>query len=143
MGGRDTHLGAAVDGLTEPDMLHALCAPEPVLLGDALRLGIDASLTGGKVAEDLDGVVVAALVGVNPVESCKRKKPSGWSEQEETGGENAARELGSMLWSSPLVHSGWLSLMSRQVRAGFFLDPSGESRFSIWVLRDLMVASTS
>lgn len=34
-------------------------------------------------------------------------------------------------------------MMSRQVRAGFFLDPSGVSRFSIWLLRDLMVASTS
>lgn len=34
-------------------------------------------------------------------------------------------------------------MMSRQVRAGFFLEPSGLSRFSIWVFRDLMVASTS
>lgn len=33
--------------------------------------------------------------------------------------------------SLPLLQSGWLSLMSRQVRAGFFLDPSGVSRFSI------------
>lgn len=33
--------------------------------------------------------------------------------------------------------------MSLQVRAGFFLEPSGVSRLSIWVFRDLMVASTS
>lgn len=71
--GRDTHLGATVDGLAEPHVLHGLCAPEPVLLGDALRLGVDASLAGGEVAEDLDSVVVAALVGVDPVESCVGK----------------------------------------------------------------------
>lgn len=72
--GQDTHLGATVDGLSEPDVLHALGAPEPVLLGDALGLGVDASLAGVEVAEDLDGVVVAALVGVDPVESCKGKE---------------------------------------------------------------------
>lgn len=65
----DAHLSATVDGLSEPDVLHALCASVPVLLGNALRLGVDASLTSGEVAEDLDGVVGAALVGVNPVES--------------------------------------------------------------------------
>lgn len=54
-------------------MLHALGASEPVLLGDALRVGRDAGLTGGEVAEDLDGVVDAALVGVNPVESYKER----------------------------------------------------------------------
>lgn len=54
-------------------MLHALCASEPVLFGDALRLCVDAGLAGGKVAEDFNGVIVAALVGVDPVESCERK----------------------------------------------------------------------
>lgn len=55
-------------------MLLALGASEPVLLGDALRVGIDAGLTGGEVAEDLDGIVDAALVGVNPVESYKERQ---------------------------------------------------------------------
>lgn len=73
LSGRDTHLSATVDGLTEPHVLHGLCASEPILLGDALRLGVDASLAGGKVAEDLNSIVVAALVGVDPVESCKGK----------------------------------------------------------------------
>lgn len=50
-------------------MLLGLCASVPVLGGNALRVGIDAGLTGGKVAEDLDGIVDASLVGVNPVES--------------------------------------------------------------------------
>lgn len=43
----------------------------------------------------------------------------------------------------PLFHSGWQSLMSRQVLAGFFLEPSGLRMLSIWLLRDLSVASTS
>lgn len=44
---------------------------------------------------------------------------------------------------SPLFQSGWQSFRSLQVRAGFFLDPSGLRMFSIWLLRDLSVASTS
>lgn len=55
-------------------MLLALGASEPVLLGNALRVGIDAGLTGGEVAEDLDGVIDAALVGVDPVESFRAEK---------------------------------------------------------------------
>lgn len=123
------HLGSTVDGLSEPDVLLGLGASEPVLLGDALGVGVDAGLTGGEVAEDLDGVVHAALVGVDPVESYQDR-------QEETikvlhGGQFPHALMQSSDWSLPLVHSGWLSLMSRQVRAGFFLDPSGESRLSI------------
>lgn len=79
VGGGKAHLGATVDGLSEPDVLLGLGASEPVLLGDALGVGVDAGLTGGEVAEDLDGVVHAALVGVDPVESCQEKqekKPS-------------------------------------------------------------------
>lgn len=71
--GQDTHLSATVDSLTKPDVLHALCASEPILLSNALRLCVDAGLAGGKVAEDFDGIVVAALVGVDPVESCTGK----------------------------------------------------------------------
>lgn len=70
----DTHLGTTVDGLSEPDVLLALGASVPVLLGDALGVGIDAGLAGGEVAEDLDGIIGASLVGVNPVESYKAGK---------------------------------------------------------------------
>lgn len=63
------HLGATVDGLSEPHVLLVLGASEPVLLGDAGGVGEDAGLAGGEVAEHLDGVVGASLVGVDPVES--------------------------------------------------------------------------
>lgn len=156
-GKQGAHLGAAVDGLSEPDVLLALGASEPVLLGDALGVGVDAGLAGGEVAEDLDGVVDAALVGVNPVESykerqkqnkTKRNKKKKKKPPQKTSKQCAANistcihavvirvsqrlrmKHGTNL-SLPLVHSGWLSLMSRQVRAGFFLDPSGDSRLSI------------
>lgn len=76
-GGGKAHLGATVDGLSEPDVLLGLGASEPVLLGDALGVGVDAGLAGGEVAEDLDGVVHAALVGVDPVESCQEKQGGG------------------------------------------------------------------
>lgn len=65
----DAHLSTTVDGLSEPDVLLVLGASEPVLAGDALRVGINAGLAGGEVAEDLDGITAAALVGVNPVET--------------------------------------------------------------------------
>lgn len=68
------HLSTAIYGLSEPDVLLALCASEPVLPGNALRVGIDAGLAGGEVAEHLDGIVDAALVGVNPVESYRAGK---------------------------------------------------------------------
>lgn len=70
----DAHLSTTIDGLAEPDVLRALCASEPVLLGNALRVGRDAGLAGGEVAEDLDGIIDAALVGVNPVESYRARK---------------------------------------------------------------------
>lgn len=65
-----SHLSTTVDGLSKPDMFLVLCASVPVLAGDALRVGIDAGLAGGEVAEDLDGIIYAALVGVDPVKSC-------------------------------------------------------------------------
>lgn len=64
-----SHLGTTVDGLSEPHMLFGLCASVPVLLCNACRVGIDAGLAGGKVTEDLDGIIDASLVGVNPVET--------------------------------------------------------------------------
>lgn len=132
------YLGATVDGLSEPDVLLALGASEPVLLGDALGVGVDAGLTGGEVAEDLDGVVDAALVGVDPVESYKEpENPTNIKIMRSKyfhmylRGSHQGRLTADSSLSLPLAHSGWPSLMSRQVRAGFFLDPSGESRLSI------------
>lgn len=49
-----------------------LGASVPVLLGNATRVGIDAGLTGGEVAEGFDGIIDASLVGVNPVESYRK-----------------------------------------------------------------------
>lgn len=69
-----SHLSTAVDGLAEPDVFLSLGASVPVLAGDALGVGIDAGLTGGEVTEDLDGIIGAALVGVNPVESFRAGK---------------------------------------------------------------------
>lgn len=65
----DAHLGTAVDGLAEPDVFLALRASEPVLAGNALRVGMDAGLAGVEVAENFDSVIDAALVGVNVVET--------------------------------------------------------------------------
>lgn len=113
LSGRDTHLGATVDGLTEPHVLHGLCAPEPILLGDALRLGVDASLAGGKVAEDLDSVVVAALVGVDPVESCKGKTK--WFVRAE--GEVRGRSLSAEYGAAKLT-AGPLGVAELDVTAG-------------------------
>lgn len=69
-----THLCATVDGLTKIDMLLLLGAPVPVLACNALRVSMDTGLTCGEVAVGLDGIHGAALVGINPVETCKRKQ---------------------------------------------------------------------
>lgn len=108
-------------------MLLVSCASEPVLAGNALRLGIDAGLAGVEVAEDLDGIIVAALVGVNEVESYRAERAVSQNCTTECRSASPTR----LIFNLPLFQSGWLSLMSRQVRAGFFLDPSGVSRFSI------------
>lgn len=67
-----THVEAAVDGLSKPDMLLLALAAPPVLLGHSRRVGVDASLACLHVAENFHGVQGAALVGVNPVVSCRR-----------------------------------------------------------------------
>ena len=64
-----THLSTAVDGLAEPDVLLVLGASVPVLAGNALRVCVDAGFSCVKVAEDLDGIHDASLVGVDPVVS--------------------------------------------------------------------------
>jgi hypothetical protein len=51
-------------------VLLVLRAPVPVLAGDALWVRVDAGVSGGEVAVGLDGVSDAALVGVDPVETC-------------------------------------------------------------------------
>lgn len=51
----------------------ALAGP-PVLARDAVRLGLDAGLSRLHVAEDLDCIDGAALIGINPVLSCRKKK---------------------------------------------------------------------
>lgn len=154
-------------------MLLLLGASVPVLVCNALWVSVDAGLTSGEVAVGLDGVHGAALVGIDPVESCKGKVHTYIISLDHQGINQMSLERhvhhvyfvhtvffililwctelflnfcgvrDSYSWYLPLVQSGWLSLMSRQVRAGFFLEPSGERRLSIWVFRDLIVASTS
>lgn len=70
-----THVEAAVHGLSKPDvfLLLALTAP-PVLPRHSRWVGVDASLAGLHVAENFHGVQGAALVGINPVVSCRRKR---------------------------------------------------------------------
>lgn len=68
---------STIDGLPEPDVLLLLgFAAPPVLPGDAAGAGVHARLPRGHVAEDLDGVQGAALVGVNPVIACGRREQS-------------------------------------------------------------------
>jgi len=69
-----SHLSTTVDGLSEPDVLLGLGASEPVLAGNASGMGMDAGLAGVEVAEDLDGITDASLVGVNVVESYRVDK---------------------------------------------------------------------
>lgn len=78
----DTHLSATIDGLSEPDVLLALGGSVPVLLGNAVSVGIDAGLAGGEVTEDLDDIAGAALVGVNPVESYRARGKKGQNDTE-------------------------------------------------------------
>lgn len=71
----ETHVEAAVHHLSKPDvfLLLALAAP-PVLPRHACWIGVDASLACLHVAENFHSVQGAALVGVNPVVSCRRKR---------------------------------------------------------------------
>lgn len=52
-------------------MLLVLGIPVPVLAGDALGVRVDAGLASGEVAEGLDGIHDASLVGIDPVVSCR------------------------------------------------------------------------
>lgn len=55
-------------------MLLLLGTSVPVLACNALRVSIDTGVTCGEVAEGLDGIHGAALVGIDPVETCKIKQ---------------------------------------------------------------------
>lgn len=66
---------ATIDGFSKPDMFLVLVlAAPPVLLGNVRWVGVDAGLAGLHVAENLHGVQGAALVGVNPIVSCRGRR---------------------------------------------------------------------
>lgn len=70
------YLEAVVHSLAKPDvllLLHVL-AEVPGLLGDLALSGTHAGLSCVHVAEDLDGILSAALVGVNPVLAWRTQK---------------------------------------------------------------------
>lgn len=65
----------SIHRLSEPDMFAVLAlAGPPVLARDTGRLRSDAGLSCLHVAEDLDCIDGAALVGINPVLSYREKK---------------------------------------------------------------------
>lgn len=76
-----TYLAATIDGFTKPDVLPVLgiLVDIPVLSRNTGRVGIDASLTSGKVTVGSDGISRAALVRINPVEACHRGEKSNHS----------------------------------------------------------------
>lgn len=63
-------------------MLLLLGTSVPVLACNALRLSIDTGLTCGEVAEGLNGIHGAALVGIDPVETYKKKHKISWTKAE-------------------------------------------------------------
>lgn len=69
-----TYLSTTIDGLAKPNVFLLLGASVPVLLWDALGVGVDAGLASRKVAVGLDGIHGAALVGVDPVETYRGRK---------------------------------------------------------------------
>lgn len=72
---RKTHMKSSVHRLSKPDVfaVFALAGP-PVLARDFGRFGGDAGLSCLHVAEDLDCVYSAALIGINPVLSYKQSE---------------------------------------------------------------------
>lgn len=82
-----SHLEAVAHCLAEPDVLLLLgvLAEVPVLLGDGGLGWVDAGLARLHVAVDLDGVQVAALVGVDPVLACGEGTGSGGAREGKRG----------------------------------------------------------
>lgn len=72
---KHVYLEAVGHSLSEPDVLLLLdvLADVPVLLGNLALSGSHAGLSSLHVAVDLDGVLSAALVRVNPVLAWRRK----------------------------------------------------------------------
>lgn len=65
---------SSIHCLAEPDVFAVLAlAGPPVLARDAGRLWEDAGLACLHVAENLDCIDGAALIGINPVLSCRKK----------------------------------------------------------------------
>lgn len=72
---RGTYVESSIHCLSKPDVFAVLAlARPPVFARDTGGLGADAGLSSLHVAEDLDCVDGAALVGINPVFSCRKKK---------------------------------------------------------------------
>ena len=72
-----TYVESSIHCLSEPDVFAVLAlAGPPVLARDAGRFGVDAGLSSLHVAEDLDCIDGAALIGINPVLSCRKKNTS-------------------------------------------------------------------
>ena len=68
---------SSIHGLSEPDVFAVLAlAGPPVLAWDAVGLGLDAGLSGLHVAEHLDGVDGASLIGIDPVLAYRKEKTS-------------------------------------------------------------------
>lgn len=74
LGNPITYLSTTVDGLAKPGVFLLLGASVPVLAWDALWVRVDAGLASREVAEGLDGIHGAALIGVDPVETFKGKR---------------------------------------------------------------------
>lgn len=69
-----THVESSIHCLSKPDVFAVLAlAGPPVLPGNAGRLGVDAGLPCLHVAENLDCINGAALIGIDPVLSCRKK----------------------------------------------------------------------
>lgn len=70
-----TYVESSIHCLSEPDVFAVLAlAGPPILARDAGGLRVDAGLSCLHVAEDLDCIDGAALIRINPVLTCRRKK---------------------------------------------------------------------
>lgn len=124
-------------------LLLDVLADVPVLLGNLTLSWGYAGLAGLHVAVDLDGVLSAALIRVNPVLTCKTQTTSKLYSTRPTSDCPRTSSPVTVLNCSPLFQSGWHILRSLQVLAGFLRVPSGLRICSICWLRLFRVLSTS